>query len=501
QGRIAADHIFGRNSRYRKSQGTGICKVFDLTAAMTGMNEKTLRASQMNYENIYLNENDHAGYYPGATPIALKVLFHPETGQLLGAQAVGNKGIDKRIDVLALAIRAQLTVFDLEHAELAYAPPYGSAKDIINYAGFVAVNWMRGDSNMCHVQDVLNKDEKTLLLDIRTRTEYKNGTIPNAINIPLSKLREELNQLDKNKKIIVFCKSGPRAHNACRILMQKGFDCRNLSGGYEIYMLATGTYQKDPNKGITPATKAMPLEMKISKSIDACGMQCPGPILKLKEEIETLETGNILSITTSDKGFLRDAPAWCRQAGHELLKTVSENGLQTSYIRKQTSVCSTNTSLEKNMSVVVFDDNFDRAVAAFIIANGAAAMGYKPTLFFTFWGLNVLRRGQKVAVKKTWIEKIFGFLMPRGAQKIALSKLHMAGLGTSIMKNIMRKKQVMSLPEMIQMAQKSGVKLVACSMTMDLMGIHKEELIPGVEIGGVATYLDQADQSRINLFI
>ncbi|MBU0455459.1 MAG: FAD-dependent oxidoreductase [Pseudomonadota bacterium] len=257
QGRIAADHIFGRNSRYQQSQGTGICKIFDLTAAMTGMNEKALRASQMEYEKIYLNDNDHAGYYPGATPIELKVLFHPKTGQLLGAQAVGNKGIDKRIDVLALAIRAQLTVFDLEHAELAYAPPYGSAKDIINYAGFVAVNWIRGDSLLCHVQDVLDKDEQTMLLDIRTKTEYKNGTIPNAINIPLNKLREQIDQLDKSKKIIVFCKSGLRAHIACRILMQKGFDCRNLSGGYGTYMLVTEAYQKDPNKPIPPATKAM----------------------------------------------------------------------------------------------------------------------------------------------------------------------------------------------------------------------------------------------------
>ncbi|MFC1541474.1 FAD-dependent oxidoreductase [Candidatus Latescibacterota bacterium] len=236
QGRIAADVIFGRDSRYKKTQGTAICKVFDTSIAMTGMNEKSLKRIGRNYEKIYIHQANHATYYPGASTISLKLLFDPGNGRILGAQAVGFEGVDKRIDILAVAIRAGMTVYDLEHLELAYAPPYGSAKDPVNFAGFVAANILRGDANVCHYEDVSNPGVGQMLLDVRSKLEFRAGAIPDAINIPIDDLREHLDELPKDKELLVNCQVGFRAYLACRILTQHGFKCRNLSGGYKTYI-------------------------------------------------------------------------------------------------------------------------------------------------------------------------------------------------------------------------------------------------------------------------
>lgn len=240
QARIAATHIFGNKSnKYKDTQGTGICRVFGLTVGMTGANEKLLKHTGQNYEKIYLHNSDHAEYYPDTSLVSLKLLFDPQNGIILGAQAVGAKGIDKHIDIIATAIRANFTVFDLTEEELSYAPPYGSAKDIINYAGFVAGNVINGEVRICHTADILTLNEKQILLDVRTTREYKNATIPGAINLPIDELRERLHELPKNKEIIVFCKMGLRGYLAYRILIQHGFKCRNLTGGYITYSLAS----------------------------------------------------------------------------------------------------------------------------------------------------------------------------------------------------------------------------------------------------------------------
>ncbi len=235
QGRIAADNIFSRDSEYKKTQGTAICKVFDTVIAMTGINEKVLKGIGRNYEKIYIHPANHATYYPGSSLVSLKLLFDPDNGALLGAQVVGYEGVDKRIDVLAVAIRAGMTVFDLEHLELAYAPPYGSAKDPVNYAGFVASNILRGDLSVCHYEDVINPGDNRIVLDVRTQLEFRKGNIPGAINIPLDDLRDRMDELPKEKEILVHCLFGLRSYLACRILMQNGFKCRNLSGGYKTY--------------------------------------------------------------------------------------------------------------------------------------------------------------------------------------------------------------------------------------------------------------------------
>ena len=239
QGRIAADHIFGRAARYRGTQGTAIVRVFDLTAAMTGDSEKVLRRANRPYRKVYVHPTNHAGYYPGAEAMTIKLLFDPETGRVLGAQAVGGAGVDKRIDVLAMAIQAGMTVFNLEESELAYSPQYGSAKDPINMAGFVAAGLLREDHPQVDLEVVLNdaSDQAPLLVDVRTRQEFSRGHIPGAVNIPLDELRSRLEELPKGKKIAAYCQVGQRGYLATRILLQAGFPAVNIGGGYKTYQL------------------------------------------------------------------------------------------------------------------------------------------------------------------------------------------------------------------------------------------------------------------------
>ncbi len=241
QGRIAADNVMGRKSVFRGSLGTSAVKVFDLTVASTGCNEKTLKRENIPYRASYTHSGSHAGYYPGAEMIAVKLLFSPGTGELLGAQAVGKKGVDKRIDVLATAIYSGLSVFDLEELDLCYAPPYGSAKDPVNMAGYVGSNLLKGDLEKINWEAVDSLDpEKEVLLDVRSRIELKtSGTIDDAVHIPIDELRGRLGELDKSKTYIAFCAVGIRSYLAYRILIQNGFDARNLAGGFRTYLAAT----------------------------------------------------------------------------------------------------------------------------------------------------------------------------------------------------------------------------------------------------------------------
>ncbi len=508
QGRIAADNICGKPSVYRSTQGTAICKVFNLAVAVTGLNEKNLKRAGITYEKVYVHPASHAGYYPGAKQISLKLLFDPDTGKILGAQAVGAAGVDKRIDVIAVAMRAGMTVFDLQDLELCYAPPYGSAKDPVNYAGFAAANLLNGDAHICHVPDVEHPAPHQKLLDVRTPAEVQAGTIPGAVNMPIDNLRQRLGELSTDKEYLVFCAVGLRGYLACRILTQHGFKCRNLSGGYRTYCDAEGIQQmeqsltKEMKNDTGQIDQPQQTNTEIVKTVDACGLQCPGPILKLKDEMQSLKPGQALTITTSDPGFTQDIRGWCESTGNQCLELTAAAGHYQATVLKAAagSACQHHTDCRKK-TMVVFSGDFDKAMAAFIIANGAAAMGSQVTLFFTFWGLNLLRRPESIPIKKNLIETMFGMMMPRGAEKTSLSKMNMAGMGTRMIKGIMRKKNVDSLSELIAKAQANDVRLVACTMSMDLMGIKQQELIDGVEPGGVAMYLNQAEAAGVNLFI
>jgi rhodanese-related sulfurtransferase len=242
QGRIAADNIFGRSTKYRGTQGTAILGLFGKTAAMTGQSEKAVLRSKRPYRKIYVHPAHHAGYYPGAEGMTIKLLFDPESGKILGAQAVGGAGVDKRIDIIAVAIQAGMTVYDLEEMELCYAPQFGSAKDPVNMAGFVASGLLRGDHPQINLEDALAAASRSevFLLDVRSATEYAGGHISGATNISVDELRGRLSELPKDREIVAYCQVGQRGYIATRILLQNGFKVRNIGGGYRTYLLWQG---------------------------------------------------------------------------------------------------------------------------------------------------------------------------------------------------------------------------------------------------------------------
>lgn len=511
QARIAADHIAGRKMIFKGVQGTSIVKVFDLTVASTGLNTRQLKELGLPYKNAIIHTSDHAGYYPGASPMAFKLLFSPE-GSIYGAQIVGLNGVDKRIDVIATAMRAGLKVFDLEELELAYAPPYGSARDVVNIIGFVAGNILRGDVETIDWDEVKNLDpNKEFVLDVREAEELALGTLPNAINIPLGQIRTRLSEIPMDRRIVVYCQAGHRAYFACRALRMHGYQVVNLNGGYKTYSHAEGkqaNFDTFENVTITPREEIQEFALYPADSgkallIDACGLQCPGPILKLYNAIKGVNAGDLVTVKATDFGFTSDVKAWAQRTGNRLVSLTTEDGIISATIQKGAEKAQppSTGAASQDKTMVVFSGELDKAIAAFIIANGAAAMGHKVTMFFTFWGLNILRKNNPPAVNKNLVERMFGFMMPRGADKLSISQMNMAGMGTSMIKSIMKKKNVSPLPEMIKTAQENGVILQACQMSMDLMGIKKEELLDGVEIAGVATMVASSDESNATIFI
>ncbi|WP_124064861.1 DsrE/DsrF/DrsH-like family protein [Clostridium sp. E02] len=511
QGRIAADHIAGINATYQATQGTSVAKVFDLTAAFTGTSEKVLikrgLKKGVDYESIIITQNSHAGYYPGATPLTLKLLFTADGKKIFGAQIVGRDGVDKRIDTLAVVIRLGGGINDLKQLELAYAPPFSSAKDPVNMAGFTAENLLNGKVSIS-TWDVVERDPDVLLLDVREDVELMAFSLPKAKHIPLGQLRDRLKELNPEKEIVAFCAIGVRAYNAARILMQNGFqNVKIYPGGARFYqsthyqdedITPTGTTQSYSDNGQMD-TKNIPTT---AMRLDCSGMQCPGPIMKVFETMKDMDEGAVMEVSASDPGFSRDIGAWCRRTGNTLLSNEQRGHDYVALVKKSTTPPS---SVPQNpadgKTIIVFSGDLDKALASFIIANGAAAMGRPVTMFFTFWGLNVLRKEEKQPIHKSLVESMFGMMLPRGTKKLKLSKMHMGGMGTAMMKKIMNDKHVDSLETLIKKAMKSGVKIVACTMSMDVMGIRPEELIDGVELGGVGAYLGDAEESNVNLFI
>ena len=521
QGRIVANNICGIAEEYEGTQGTSILKVFDITVAATGNNEKLLKRCNIPYEKSFTHSSSHAGYYPEALPLSVKLLFSPDSGIILGAQIVGYDGVDKRIDVIATAIRAGMTVYDLEKLELAYAPPYSSAKDPVNMAGYVASNILKGDSVIIHWHDIKKLDrEKSILIDVRTPEEYSLGTIEGAKNIPVDELRNRLSEFPQDREIIVFCQVGLRAYIASKILRQKRYkNVKNLSGGYKTYFPAVQKqdnpdiyqYEKidksDLIKASEPSLVSKDIDVKVKIKLDACGLQCPGPIIKVFKGINEMEKGEVLEISATDPAFGIDLESWCKRTGNQLLRIIKEGTITRAWIKKGSEQIMDNlenkemNSTGNDKTLVVFSGNLDKAIASFIIANGAAAMGRKVTMFFTFWGLNILRKPTGGKVKKDFLGRMFGMMMPKGPQKLKLSQMSMGGLGGKMIRYIMKKNNIASLEELIEQGKNQGIRIIACSMSLDLMGIKKEELIDGIEIGGVAAYLAAAETADTNLFI
>lgn len=524
QARIVADNLPAADesgmTEYKGTLGTAVLKVFDLAAASTGLNEAQLTARGVPFLATITHGGSHASYYPGSMPISLKLLYSPE-GKILGAQAVGADGADKRIDVIATAVHAGATVRDLTELELAYAPPFGSAKDPVNIAGYVASNVLDGSHEIIDWKtlrrDIETAPESFQLVDVRAPEEFGISTLPGAKHIELDHLRERLNELDPEKPVVVFCQVGLRGYLAYRILKQRGFkNVRNLTGGIKTYLWATETQsnpdifdyedikRRDQAEIDAEATRRdLPATKPDRRKLNAVGLQCPGPIMKTFKAIAEMSTGDLLEVTASDPAFSRDARAWAEKSGNEIVSVESAKGLIVALIRKGAPlpVVATGARPERT-TLVVFSGDLDKVMASLIIASGAMATGKPVSLFFTFWGLNVLRKANAPTPPKTFIERAFGLMLPKGAGRLnSLSKLNFAGAGAVLMKRVMRNKNVDEPARLLADLVGGGARLIACRMSMDVMGIKREELIDGVEIGGVATFIGDAQDSGTTLFI
>ena len=509
QARIAADNmVFGNVLSYEGSIGTSIAKVFDITVASTGLPGKRLKQMGIPYLSATTHASSHASYYPGALPMSIKITFSPTDGRLYGAQIVGYDGVDKRIDQYALFIKKGGTTEELTLLEQAYAPPYSSAKDPVAITGYIAGNILSGKMTPLYWRELSETDiSRITLVDVRTREEFELGTIPGAINIPLEELRERMKELPMERPVYLFCSVGLRGYLASNILKGNGYrDVRNLIGGLKTY--DTSTMQllpaTTPDNNKAGENQAPHSCQATTITVDACGIQCPGPILKLKKTIETIKAGERIEISATDSGFPRDAEAWCHTTGNIFIDKHSENGIHHVVIEKSNTGARETDNVnkeEKGKTLILFSDDLDKAIATFVLANGAAATGKKVSIFFTFWGLNAIKKAKKPKVKKDVFGKMFGWALPSDSTKLSLSKMSMMGFGAKIMRYLMRKKNAASLEELRVQAIENGVEFIACQMSMDVMGIDRDELLDNVVVGGVATYMDRAEQANVNLFI
>ena len=511
QARIVADNmVLGNHVKYEGAIGTAIAKVFDLTVASTGLPAKRLKQMQIPYLSATIHNGAHAGYYPGSLQMDIKITFSPADGRLYGAQIVGYDGVDTRINQYALAIKNGATVEDLTRLEHAYAPPFSSAKDPVAISGYVAGNILSGKMQPLYWRELQQAEtDNVTLIDVRTPDEYALGTIPGAINIPLDDMRERMSEIPADRPVWLFCGVGLRGYLASNILKANGYkDVRNLIGGLKTYKAATPKLPIPEGFGIKENTNKTTnttddSNMKVIK-VDACGIQCPGPILKMKQTMDELSAGEHLEIRATDAGFLRDAEAWCRSTGNRFVGMRSEGGIHVVEVEKATAPASETAVLHtgaQNKTFILFSDDLDKTLATFVLANGAAATGKKVSIFFTFWGLNAIKKVHKPKVEKDIFGRMFGWMLPSDSTKLALSKMNMMGIGAKMMRHLMKKKGVDSLESLRQQAIDNGVEFIACQMSMDVMGVKREELLDNVTIGGVASYMERAEQANVNLFI
>ena len=530
QARIAADNmVLGNSVSYEGAIGTAIAKVFDLTVATTGLPEKRLQQMHMPCLSATIHSGSHAGYYPGSLQTDIKITFSPTDGKLLGAQIVGYDGVDTRIDQLALAIKRGATVEDLTRIEHAYAPPYSSAKDPVAIAGYVACNILCGRMQPLYWRELHEADtSKVTLIDVRTPDEFALGTIDGAVNIPLDDMRERMAEIPQDRPVWLFCGVGLRGYLASNILKGNGYrDVRNLIGGLKTYRAATAhndtpkphdnSHTPNDNSHTPHANSTMPhhrdtvshdtcggAPCRATIKVDACGIQCPGPILKLKQAMESLAAGETLEVHATDAGFPRDAEAWCRSTGNTFVGIHSEGGTHTVLIQKGASHATPATTAQpgaEGKTLILFSDDLDKVLATFVLANGAAATGKRVSIFFTFWGLNAIKKTHKPKVRKDIFGRMFSWMLPSDSTRLSLSKMNMMGIGARMMRHIMTQKGVDSLETLRQQAIDNGVEFIACQMSMDVMGVRREELLDNVTVGGVASYMERAEQSNVNLFI
>jgi peroxiredoxin family protein/TusA-related sulfurtransferase/rhodanese-related sulfurtransferase len=502
----------------------------------------------------------HASYYPGSSMISLKVTYDPQTGTLLGAQAVGGRdGVDKRLDIIATALAGNLTIGDLAHLDLSYAPPFGSARDVINTVGFLGNNTT---SQMTHPVFTLTPSPSSstqpppLVLDVRDQMSASVHPIPGpeaggcdskrVVNIPLEEMRgriEEIRELSNGRGVITVCNLGKMSYFASRILAAHDIPVQSLQGGLkllrnqpietipqpEAMSPEPATTHTSPQPTAPPVATSAKATTVAVQELDVCGLACPGPIMAIRKALPSLQPGCDLRVIASDSGFFNDFKSFCRVNQLTVVSLTKTNGLITGQLRvphsshdsaasnnetndaTTSAVTETGTSNSKDLSLVVFSGELDKVLAAFVLANGAIAMGGKVTMFFTFWGLNALRTSTASATaggsdnlhhgNLDLMDKMMRLMLPSGADALPLSHLQMGGLGPIAMKMQMKQKHLPNLPDLMRDASAGGVRMVACTMSMSALGILESDLIPGVELGGVADFLDASSRSKSTLFI
>lgn len=590
QARIVADNIiYGDKLKYEGSIGTAIAKVFNLEVGSTGLSSKKLTSLGIPHAVSYTHSSAHASYYPGGGILDIKITFDKASGKLYGAQVVGPDGVDKRLDEFALVIKKGGNVYDLTEIEHAYAPPFSSAKDPVAMAGYVATNIVEERFIPLTWRELKAAPKDSyILIDVRTKAEYESGRIMDSINIPLDEIRDRLDEFPRDKAIFIYCGVGLRGYLAARILKGHGFaDVKNLCGGIRTYNTANRSFAPcldnscfencGPSKFNVNASTCSSTcnssarqdsssnqeqkdHMNIVKTVDVRGIQCPGPILKLKSTIDEIAIGERIKLIAKDESFTRDAQAWCNtthntyegdtytdgvyevivrkgidhQSGEGSLTSNRSNSQGSGSSQRSCSVSAsasalatsvsdagcTNTgdtytrncdtegldsahvaSQAKSKTFIMFSDDLDKVMATFVLANGAAATGQKVSIFFTFWGLNAIKKLNKPMVNKDVFGRMFSMMLPSNSLGLKLSKMNMGGLGSKLMRFIMNKKGISSLETLRQQAIDAGVEFIACEMSMDVMGVTREELMDNVTFGGVATYMERADHANVNLFI
>lgn len=506
QARIAADHaVLNKTIPYTGSLGTSIVRGFDTVLALTGWNEKRLKAAGIPYEVAIVTDYHHASYYPGALPLTLKMTFDKTTGRIYGAQAVGMEGADKRIDVLAMAITGKLTIEDLSLAQLCYSPPFGSARDVANVVALNARNIKDGLVNPGHSLENLPANVK--LIDVRPPDVAGLHPIPGSINIPDFDIPSKAKSLDPSIEYRTVCAMGKMSYFASRKLLQAGLKASSLIGGLRVHSKPKPEPLEDGNTSASEVVAEASVDEASEINLDCTGMACPGPLLKLKSAASEMGSNGTIHVRASDPGFKADVKAFAKSSGFTVDSLHVEKGIIHATLRKQGSLVvakgeSKALSTGKNTTIVVFSMDLDKMIAAFVIANGAAAMGGQVTMFFTFWGLAALRDPvKKTKTPKSFDDWIVGKWLPSGAEKLPLSNFDYMGIGPGLLKMEMQKKHLPNISGLMQAAKDQNIKIVACTMSMDAMGIHEDELIDGVEFGGVAEYLSYAHDAGTNLFI
>lgn len=343
------------------------------------------------------------------------------------------------------------------------------------------------------VRDIAESDiGKYTIVDIREPDEVLTGKIENSLNIPFSGFYSQLGKIPKDKPVLVYCRTGELSEEIADILADRGYDVTNLDGGFQAYKEMTAGRDKSENNTSKKKHETV--------FIDAQGLKCPGPVVKVADLLRNIPAGTKAVVTATEGAFYSDIKAWCDGTGNRLDSIKIKDGIITAEINKCAGI-SENKVRQNEKTFVIFSGDLDKTIAAFIMANGAAAMGRNVTMFFTFWGLNVLRKQGNHGIKKKLTEKLFGWMMPKGTKKLGLSKMNMGGMGARMIRSVMKKNGISSLEELMDDAISHGVRLIACQMSMDIMGLHREELIDGIEFGGVTTFLASCERSDMSLFI